>query len=218
MTPRIILLVLLLPALLLTGCATLNENQCRTVDWRELGRTDGARGYESSRLGEHLEACGQYGVTPDGSAYRAGRQEGLRQYCQPENAPNLGRSGYSYTSLCPGESGTVFVAYYNRGATPHAIEGDLGELQGYLDAERRAQDGTKDLGAYKLMAQNVRYLEHQSDDLQRRLDRAQQDVSAGRDPEFFVPGRWKIGLPYPDARTAAQHYDGDNKDSRGDHR
>ncbi|TXH05285.1 MAG: DUF2799 domain-containing protein [Nevskiaceae bacterium] len=210
-------LLLLLPALAAAGCATLSESECHTADWRELGRSDGAHGYEASRLGDHMEACGKYGVTPDGDAYRAGRSEGLQQYCQPDNALQLGRSGNGYNSVCPGESGAIFVAYYNRGATLHAIDGDLVDLHGYLDEERRAQDATKDLGAYKLMAQNVRYLERQSDYLNMRLDRAQQDISAGRDPEYYAAGQWKSGIPYPDARKAAEHHDEHHDDGNGHH-
>lgn len=210
-------LLALLPVVMVAGCATLNESECHTTDWRELGRSDGAHGYEASRLGDHMEACGKYGVTPDGEAYRAGRAEGLQQYCQPDNALQLGRNGSGYNMVCPGDTGAIFVAYYNRGATLHAIDGDLADLQHYLDEERRAQDATQDLGAYKLMAQNVRYLERQSDYLNMRLDRAQQDIAAGRDPEYYNAGQWKSGIPYPDARKAAEQRHDGHGDGNKDH-
>lgn len=209
--------LLLAVTAVLAGCATLNENECRSVDWRELGRNDGAHGYESSRLGEHMEACGKYGITPDGGAYRAGRDEGLRQYCQPDNALQLGRSGGGYNQVCPGESGAMFVAFYNRGAQLRQIESDLHQLQEEADAQRHAQDGTKELSLYKELAQNLRYLEQQSSYLQMRLDRAQQDVADGRDPEFYSSQDWHSGMPFPDARKAAEHHDDHHGDDRNHH-
>ena len=73
-------------ACLLAGCSsTMSKDECRTVDWRTVGYEDGVAGRSGERIGEHRKACAEHGVTPDLNAYRAGRAEGLREYCQPHN-------------------------------------------------------------------------------------------------------------------------------------
>ena len=204
----------LLVSVLLVGCATLNENECRSADWRELGRTDGANGYEATRLGDHVDACGKYGVSPDAAAYRSGREEGLRQYCTPENALQRGIDARGYNAVCPGESGEMFRRIYDRGTVLNQIRSDVNEIQQRLDSDRQVQDQTKDLGAYKMLAQNVRYFENQLNRLQRRYDEAHRDIDAGYDPPYYSPGEWRSGVPYPDAaRDAEQHRKDDKSDA-----
>ncbi|MGH8456040.1 MAG: DUF2799 domain-containing protein [Stenotrophobium sp.] len=191
--------LLLTMPLLLGGCATLSEGECHSEDWRELGRSDGAHGFAASRLGEHVEACGKYGVTPDADAYRAGRLEGLQQYCQPQNAVSVGRSGGTYRQVCPADSDAMFVQFYNRGTVLRAMDTDMQELQGALNDQRAARGQTQDLRLYKMLDENIRYLERRADFLHGALDRAQQDVAAGRDPEFYAAGDWHSDLPNPGA-------------------
>lgn len=95
------LLAVLAGILLLTGCASLNEKECHTADWRMIGYEDGAAGNSATRLGEHREACAKHGITPDMAAYRQGRDEGLGEYCRPRRAYQLGRNGYAYPAVCP---------------------------------------------------------------------------------------------------------------------
>ena len=196
-----------LPLMLLAlsaGCATLNENECRSVDWRELGRQDGAKGYESQRLGEHMGACGKFGIAPDADAYRAGREEGLRQYCTPENALHLGLSGSGYHQVCAGEVGEMFALTYNRGAALRTIQSDIQDLQNRLDSERGTQSNVKDLDVYKQLDQNIRYLEREKVFMQRQYDQAALAVDSGFDPPYFDDGEWRTGIPYPRAAHDAE--------------
>jgi len=96
-------MIRLLPLILLAlaGCATLNEDECRTVDWRELGVKDGRFGHPQARLAEHYEACAKHGVKPDERLYAEGRREGLRDYCVPDNAIREGLAGRRYEGVCP---------------------------------------------------------------------------------------------------------------------
>lgn len=205
---------------LLAGCATLNESECHTVDWRELGRSDGAHGYEASRLGEHIEACGKYGITPDAAAYGSGREEGLQLYCQPTNAVNEGRSGNSYRSVCPGERNLMFSHYYQRGLALRQLDADVGDISSALDAQRQAMNDCRDLDLYKMLNQNARYLEAQLRYTQDFLDHAERDVAADRDPRPYSAGRWQNDLPYPDALDQArraqnrQQHKGDDTGAR----
>jgi hypothetical protein len=194
----------LVGAITVASCATLNENECRTVDWRELGRTDGSHGYAASRLGEHQEACGEYHIQPDPAAYRAGRDEGLRTYCVPDNAIASGRRGDAYNAVCPGELDTMFNDYYARGQFLRSIDSDLSSLQSRLNDERSARDSTKELDLYKQLERNVRYLERQQEQRQRFLSRAEQAVAEDRRPPRFDGDDWQSGIPYPEAASAAR--------------
>ena len=197
-----------LPLMLLAlsaGCATLNENECRTVDWREQGRSDGANGYESTRLGEHMNACGRYSIAPDAEAYRAGREEGLQQYCTPENALQQGMKGAAYHQVCAGETGQQFAVIYARGQALNLIQNDMQVMQNRFDSERNAQADVKDLDLYKRMDQNLRYFEREKIFMQRQYEQARFAVNSGFDPPFYDEGGWRDGVPYPKALREAQN-------------
>lgn len=40
--------------LYLSACATLNESECQTVDWKQLGDSDGAQGHGQTRIAQPL--------------------------------------------------------------------------------------------------------------------------------------------------------------------
>ena len=49
-------------------------------------------GRSGEQIGRHRKACAEYGITPGLDAYRAGRAEGLREFCQPNNGYRAGVS------------------------------------------------------------------------------------------------------------------------------
>jgi len=108
---------LLVPALLLmAGCsATMSKEECRTVDWRTVGYEDGVAGRPGDRIGDHRRACAEYGVTPDLAAYTAGRDAGLREFCQPHNGYRVGASGQEYSGSCPADLAPAFEKGYDVG-------------------------------------------------------------------------------------------------------
>jgi hypothetical protein len=98
--------------LLLSGCATLNKEECLNADWYSIGYVDGARGYPASKIGEHRQACAEYSVRPDFGRYDEGRIAGLVEYCNPRNGYWLGTKGALYSGVCPKNlEGPFFVAY-----------------------------------------------------------------------------------------------------------
>ena len=106
----LIALLTLSVGLYISGCATLNKDECRTADWRAIGYEDGSRGYHPSRIGQHREACAEYGVRPDMDAYRSGHAEGVRVYCKPHTGYRLGLRGTSYNDICPADLEEHFLA------------------------------------------------------------------------------------------------------------
>tara|TARA_R110002049_G_scaffold105989_4_gene253063 strand:+ start:847 stop:1392 length:546 start_codon:yes stop_codon:yes gene_type:complete len=85
---------------LIAGCATIPSEECARTDWHALGVEDGRDGYPQSRIERHAEACAQAGIVPDASAWEAGRQRGLPEYCQLPNAIEHGLAGRRYAGVC----------------------------------------------------------------------------------------------------------------------
>jgi hypothetical protein len=108
--------MLLSALLLLGGCsASLSKQECRTVDWRTVGYEDGAAGRPGYRIGDHRRACAEYGIAPDLAAYTAGRDAGLREFCQAHNGYRVGASGQEYTGVCPVDLAPDFEKGYDIG-------------------------------------------------------------------------------------------------------
>lgn len=110
--------------LAITGCATttatgLTKTQCEQLnlnatDWQKLGEQDGLMGREAGYFTKHLQGCGKVTnmsptvmstptavVAQNQQAWEAGRQAGLKHYCTPLRAYQLGREGFSYQNVCP---------------------------------------------------------------------------------------------------------------------
>lgn len=70
----------------LAGCAsqpTASAEDCANADWYGLGKADGMAGRAMTALNDEIMACRPHGIEPDLEAYKAGRAEGLKAWCQP---------------------------------------------------------------------------------------------------------------------------------------
>lgn len=121
---------------LLSGCATLNEDECKSADWRLIGFEDGAAGRPTAYLGKHREACAEYKITPNMDAYMRGHTEGLSQFCVPEKAYQLGISGRTYPTICPTELDGILSPAYNDGKAIYEVRSRIRQLQRLLTANR----------------------------------------------------------------------------------
>ena len=124
--------------LALSGCATMDRDECLTVDWRTVGFEDGVAGYSGDRIGQHRKACAKHGVTPDLAAYQAGREEGLREYCVPANGFRLGSQGGGYGGLCPADLEPAFATAYESGRQLYTLQARLSGVTHEIDSKRRA--------------------------------------------------------------------------------
>lgn len=125
-------------ALLLSACSTttLNEDECRMVDWRTLGYEDGVAGHSGERISAHRKACAEHGIRPDLDAYRAGRADGLREYCQPHNGYRAGTSGAVYYDSCPPDLAPGFVVAYESGRQLYVRERRVTDADDQIAARR----------------------------------------------------------------------------------
>ncbi len=119
-------------AFLLTGCgggATVSESQCVAGDWQTLGYRDGVRGYRSSQLLAHQDACVKYGVIPDRYGYKLGWEEGIREYCEPYNAFSIGERGKGHNNVCPTDMRTEFMHAYQEGRSLYRARVEVSNLE-----------------------------------------------------------------------------------------
>jgi len=128
----------------LSGCASMNADECAMSDWRTIGYEDGAMGYTADRVGNHRKACAKHGVAPDFEAYQAGRSEGLRQYCQPSRGFNVGASGSSYNGVCPGDMEPDFVDAYNSGHKLYNLRASVNSANYQINAKKAEMERTED--------------------------------------------------------------------------
>lgn len=170
--------VLLLSGLL-TGCASLTEDECHIGNWSSIGQTDAAQGRTTARFNDHIKACQRYGVTPDRGLYDKGYQLGLVRYCTPSNGFTVGRNGYDYRSICPADAEASFLRGYERGRDLHEIEKQIAEAQNSQQnvrnkiADLRSQRGTP-LGTEKSIGKDqIRKLD---DDRRAELRRLMRDA------------------------------------------
>lgn len=130
-------LLLAVSSLGLVACsATMSKDECRTVDWRTVGYEDGVAGRSGEQIGAHRRACAEHGVTPDLDAYRAGRAEGIREYCQPHNGYRAGVSGAHYYDVCPADLASAFLAEYAAGRELYRHEQRVRDADAQLAARR----------------------------------------------------------------------------------
>lgn len=135
---------LLCVAALGAGCATMSEDECRTADWRMIGYEDGAAGASATALGSRREACAEHGVVPDLEAYRQGREEGLREFCQPRNGYHLGARGGAYAGVCPADLESAFAAAYDQGRELYGYTSRVAETDAAINAKRRQLEALED--------------------------------------------------------------------------
>jgi hypothetical protein len=108
-------LVVLALTLCVSGCASMSADECVASDWHTIGFEDGSRGYTATRLGDHRKACAKHGIAPDFVAYRAGHEEGVRDFCRPSRGFRLGSGGGNYNGVCSTDLEPAFLDAYNSG-------------------------------------------------------------------------------------------------------
>ena len=129
---------------LLSGCATMSEDQCLVGDWGGQGWRDGAAGHQLSRLDDHAKACAKYGVAPNMSAYRAAREDGLRTYCTWENGFRQGRQGNSYGGVCAPAEERDFLPAYEDGRRIYVVEQAVSSAESALNSAISRIDDRED--------------------------------------------------------------------------
>ena len=115
--------------IILTACASLSKDECRTADWQMIGYEDGSRGRLLNTIGNHRKACAKVGVTPDMAAYEAGHQKGVRTYCTSDQGFKLGVGGGLYNGICGASRERDFLRGYAAGKERHDLRKNVAALE-----------------------------------------------------------------------------------------
>lgn len=146
---RIQLYGLLAGLLALSGCASLNKQECLNADWYTIGLEDGSQGRTVANIGNHRKACARVDVTPDLAQYQAGHQEGLRNYCTPHQGYRQGLSGAQLQTHCPRDLQRAFQEGFQAGRELRQAQARLAQvnsqLQNYYAEMRRTEEQITDL-------------------------------------------------------------------------
>lgn len=136
---------------LLSGCASLSEEECRVADWRRLGTDDGAHGHTESRLAEHAEACAKIGIRPDAAQWRAGWDQGVWMYCTPQVGWNEGLAGRGYQGVCRGRNEDAFLQAYQAGNEIHRLQSRIDSTYQELQRlQRQLREAPNDEARHRL--------------------------------------------------------------------
>ena len=188
----------------LASCQTMSKDECSAADWQVIGQQDGAAGLSSEgRFADHVKSCKKAGVQPDQTAYYAGYQSGLVQYCTPLKGLSVGQGGRSYNNVCPPDLEIGFMrghrlgsAEYSKKSEIRTIETRIRQLEGEIsDFERQVKKGKLSSGeAYDKIRKRGREIERLRRDRReanRELDLISRDIDwFTSNPDAEIPPRY----------------------------
>lgn len=129
---------LILIPLLLGACSSMSAQECSVLDWHSVGYEDGVAGLPGNHIGQYRKACAKHGVGTDLSAYQAGRETGLKEYCQASNGFRVGARGEVYQGVCPAALEHDFLGRYNSGHELFTLERRASNARRQLTDKRNA--------------------------------------------------------------------------------
>jgi hypothetical protein len=118
----------------LSSCATLNKEQCTTVNWGQLGREDGTAGRPTAYVQHHEKACSKHKLPVNRAEWQTGWDAGIRAYCTPANALREGSAGHYYANSCPSDLAADFQTPYHIGKRLYDARTERTRVQNELDA------------------------------------------------------------------------------------
>ena len=127
----------------LSGCASMNAEECAATDWTAIGYEDGSRGYTADRFGNHRQACAKHGITPDFQAYMNGRSQGLESFCQPGRGFSYGANGGRYYGVCGADMEPGFLEAYRAGNKLYTLRSNVNAVNSEIYAAEDALEHTK---------------------------------------------------------------------------
>jgi len=139
------LVVLVMLAFGLSGCASLSKERCLSNNWDDIGYRDGRQGYKPESLDAHTKSCAKHGVRPNRDQYTQGYKKGIATYCSTSNGRHVGERGGNYHYVCPPELEPEFLESYRYGRELYETKKkvdtatkDLIRKEGQLRAEKNA--------------------------------------------------------------------------------
>ncbi len=151
----------------LSGCASMNKDECMSANWRDIGLEDGMKGETRMRLGDHRKACAEYRVTPDSKSYYEGYDQGLRGYCTPEKGRSLGEQGMYYHQVCPPDLEPAFLVQFNYGKDLYKSQQDVDNTKREINKKEDSLKKENDANVRKALREEIAALDRALSALQR---------------------------------------------------
>lgn len=184
----------------LTACVPhLNQQQCETMDWNQVGYGDGVAGKYQRDLSGAIADCAKFKLSVNAESYRKGWNAGVRKFCQPNTAYQLGVNGQTYNNICPPDLSPAFAKAWHRGLRLYCVPAtgyNLGRsgapfpdfcAPDKVVAFRNAYaSGQRIFSTVQSIEANVQSLDdkinglsHQIDDNQRQINRLNDQLNSG---------------------------------------
>ncbi|WJT10007.1 DUF2799 domain-containing protein [Vibrio harveyi] len=126
---------------LLSGCASMSPDECKTADWYRVGYKDGQEGNNPSIINSYAEDCGEAGVTPDREQWKEGFDKGTILYCSPDNGYTVGIEGKEYYGVC---SNKQFIENYQLGYQEYQRQQRIQEIDNEISIIDNQLDNNPD--------------------------------------------------------------------------
>jgi hypothetical protein len=121
-------LALLLCSLFLSGCALIDQYQCPRLNLYQMGLNDAENGSFKQNVDPKIQICKKYNPNLNAAQYSAGYAKGLKRYCDPTYAYQLGTQGVVYHSVCSRVKQKKANAAWHRGLRHYCIPSQGFEL------------------------------------------------------------------------------------------
>ncbi|MBJ9985111.1 DUF2799 domain-containing protein [Acinetobacter sp. S40] len=164
---------------LLSSCAAMTLDECKTANWAVVGEKDGSNGQER-RLDQYYKACSKANIVPNQSQYEQGYRKGQGYYCQPDYIFYEALKGNGNYQVCPVETHSKLISYYEIAHDYYNAENEYERYQdNFKDYTRKSYDD-------KLKPEDRERYRKLLKDLQNDSDRINRDYrDAIRDLEKF---------------------------------
>ena len=123
-------------ALSVAACASMSEKECSVADWRAIGFEDGVSGATPAAFSTHRKACAAHGIAANFGDYKTGHDEGIAQFCRPQNGYSQGTHGKPYQGVCPSHLESAFVTAHLEGFTLYQKFSEMHRIGKELDDAR----------------------------------------------------------------------------------
>ena len=107
--------LIVVSALLINGCASMNKDQCQLANWQALGFQQGNQGKSMARFNTYQQDCAKHQIKADFNAFKTGHEQGLQTYCNFDQGLNTGKQGKDYNAVCPRSQFPTYEEGYRSG-------------------------------------------------------------------------------------------------------
>lgn len=212
-------LVLVMAVLAVAGCGESEADRqrrdqrqaaaCQATDWWALGFEDGVKGLRADYFGKYRRECAPHGVTANVTLYLEGRDEGLFEYCTPQNGYRLGVDGRKYANVCPPATEGAFLDSHKDGRGLHERRAAIDNISSRLNQARQRTDDLEYIIADKATAIispatltgdriaigiEIKQLTQEKVNLERSIPRMESDLGAAErelhDYRAYISGRY----------------------------